>query len=654
MLCKKPRQSGGVFCLYGVYLFYTAYTWFQVMDKNSLQIKHFSVIQRSLFLGVGLFLIILLWQTGHWSRQLALENLQQQNQHQLRLFIANLEGELEKYKFLPELLATNSLLINFLENPNDVKSITALNRYLETINEVANASDTYLMNAEGWTIAASNWLSERPFIGRNFAYRPYFQEAMKGKLGRYFALGSTSNKRGYYFAYPVKGDAGILGAVVIKIELQGFEESWRELKEEFVVTDPDGVIFISTNDDWRYKSLYPLDEEVISRVQDSRRYGNAKIGTLNVTLKDELTGQAQVVNIGDPRKSDHLMLVRAMPDAGWQVHIFAGLGVVNAQVLKSLFITTIVYIALVFLVFYFVQRSRRLKERERYEQRAKRILEQRVKERTSDLTNANIRLLREIEEHRRTDETLRKTQDELIQAAKMAALGQMSSGINHELNQPLAAIRSYADNARAYLARDRKEEASWNLEQIAELTERMAKISRQLKVFSRKTTGQLVTVSLQAVIENALKIVGPQLKDTETEFRRFLPAEEVYVMADMVQLEQVLVNLISNAVHAVEQQSTRWIQLRVATDDNKASIQILDNGPGIAEENLERIFDPFFTTKSEERGLGLGLSISYRIVEMLHGSLTAGNQEKGGAIFTLRLDLAVLREKQVDQRIVTT
>lgn len=619
------------------------------MDKNSIHSKRSRVIQQLLSLVVGLLLIFLLWQTGHWSRQLALENLQQQSQHQLRLFVANLQGELQKYEFLPELLATNSLLINFLHHPNDVKSINALNRYLETINEVANASDTYLMNAEGWTIAASNWLSERPFIGRNFAYRPYFQEAMQGKLGRYFALGSTSNKRGYYFAYPVKDDNGILGAVVIKIELQGFEQSWRELKEEFVVTDPDGVIFISTKDEWRYKSLYPLDKTVIDRVQDSKRYGNAEIGTLNVAKKDQLTEQAQVVNIGDPRQSDHLMLVREMPEAGWKVHIFSSLGVVNSQVLKSLLITTIVYIAIVFLVFYFIQRSRRLKERERYEKRVKRVLEQRVKERTADLTSANIRLLREIEEHRRTDETLRKTQDELIQAAKMAALGQLSSGINHELNQPLAAIRSYADNARAYLVRDRKDDASWNLEQIAELTERMATISRQLKVFSRKTTGQLVTVSVQAVIDNAMKIVGPQLKDTETEFRRIVPADAIYVQADMIQLEQVLVNLITNAVHAVEQQSERWIQLMVSTDNGKASIQILDNGPGIAVENLDQIFDPFFTTKSEDRGLGLGLSISYRIVEMMHGTLTADNHGSGGAVFTLRLDLAVLDENKLTQ-----
>lgn len=318
------------------------------MDKNSLQTKRSKLIQQTLFLSLALLLVILLWQTAHWSRQIALENLQQQNQHQLRLFVANLQGELEKYKFLPELLATNSLLINFLQNPNDVKRITDLNRYLETINKVADASDTYLMNVEGWTIAASNWSSERPFIGRNFSYRPYFQEAMKGKLGRYFALGSTSNKRGYYFAYPVKDAEKILGAVVIKIELQGFEESWRESKEEFVVTDPDGVIFISTNNDWRYKSLYPLEKAVINRVQDSRRYGDATIGTLNVTKKDQLTTEAQVVNIGDPRMSDHLMLVKDMPEAGWQVHIFAGLGVVNSQVLRSLLITTIVYIAIVF------------------------------------------------------------------------------------------------------------------------------------------------------------------------------------------------------------------------------------------------------------------------------------------------------------------
>lgn len=617
-----------------------------------IKFAHFSLKKshrRLLLVGVISLFLLVLWLTGHWSRQIALENLQQQNQHQLKLFVANLQGQLEKYEILPELLATNSLLLNFLQYPNDINTITALNRYLETINKVANASDTYLMNAKGWTIAASNWLSDRPFIGRNFGFRPYFQEAMQGRLGRYFALGSTSNRRGYYFAYPVRDQEKIQGAVVMKIEFNDFEESWSAFREDFVVTDPDGVIFISTNDAWRYKSLSPLDDSVLERIHASRRYGDVEIGSLEINRKDQLSGHAQVVNMGNARLTDHLMLVQEMPEAGWRVHTFASLNVVNGQMLKSMLFAAILYIAVLFLLLYIFQRSRRIRERQRFEKRAKQVLERRVQERTADLTEANLRLLKEIEEHRRTDETLRRTRDELIQAAKMAALGQMSSGINHELNQPLAAIRSYADNARALLTRDRQAEASWNLEQIAELTERMAKISRQLKVFSRKTSGQIVAVSLQAVIDNALKIVGPQLKDTETELHTNLPGEEIYVLSDMVQLEQVLVNLLTNAIHAVEPQAERRVEISVTQQADKAIVEILDNGPGIEPANLERIFDPFFTTKSEERGLGLGLSISYRIVEMMHGSLTAANRPQGGALFTLQLDLANMVENQPGQ-----
>lgn len=619
------------------------------MDIKFVQISLKKSHRKLLFVAVAALFGLVLWMTGHWSRQIALENLQHQNQHQLKLFVASLKGQLQKYEILPELLATNSLLLNFLQYPNDVNTITALNRYLESINRVAGASDTYLMNSQGWTIAASNWLSDRPFIGRNFGFRPYFKQAMQGKLGRYFALGTTSNRRGYYFAYPVRDREKIQGAVVMKIEFNQFEQNWRAFQEDFVVTDPDGVIFISTNDEWRYKSLTPLEDSVLERIHASRRYGDVEIGTLSIDPKDRLSETAQVVNMGISRHSDHLMLEQEMPEAGWRVHTFTSLTVVNGQMLKSLLFAAILYIAIVLLVLYLVQRSRRIKERARFEKRAKQVLERRVQERTTDLTEANLRLMKEIEEHRRTDETLRQTQNELIQAAKMAALGQLSSGINHELNQPLAAIRSYADNARALLSRERSEEASWNLEQIAELTERMAKISRQLKVFSRKTSGQIVVVSLQAVIDNALKIVGPQLKDTETTLRRNVLREELYVMSDMVQLEQVLVNLLTNAVHAVEQQDEPWIEIAVARQQDKAIIRILDNGPGIEPANLERIFDPFFTTKSEDRGLGLGLSISYRIVEMMQGTLTAANRPEGGAIFTVQLNIANMGQIQNEQ-----
>jgi len=585
-------------------------------------------------------LVLLWWQSSHWAHTFALENLKEQSEHQLSLYAANLRGQLEKYEFLPEILATDELLIRFLQSPGELASINALNRHLETINAVANASDTYLMNAEGWTIAASNWQSAKPFIGRNFGYRPYFKEAMKGKLGRYFALGTTSNKRGYYFAYPVRKGAAILGAVVIKIDLSTLENSWRALKEKFVVTDQDGVIFISTVDKWRYKSLFPLKPEMTSRIEASLRYGKSKIGTLGIRVTDELDKEALVINTGDRRSADHLMLSKDMPEAGWRIHLFSDLGIVNKQVLRAVIFVTILYGAFVFWILFILQRSKRIKERERFQLKVKEVLEAKVKERTADLSASNLRLMTEIEERQRTDQALRQTQDELIQAAKMAVLGQMASGINHELNQPLAAIRSYADNAQALLDRERKEDAHWNLQQISDLTDRMAKISGQLKVFSRKTSGQLVSVSLQAVVEYALKIVGPHLKDTETEFNCTFPDHEIYVLADMVQLEQVLVNLINNAIHAVEHQDNRLIRLNIELSEKECCLMIRDNGPGIADKNLTRIFDPFFTTKSAEQGLGLGLSISFRIIEMMKGTLSARNHKEGGAIFTVKLRLA--------------
>lgn len=585
-------------------------------------------------------MIFILWQSAHWAYQFSLESLRERSEHQLSLYVSNLRGQLEKYEFLPELLATNKLFIEFLKTPHEGQSIEGLNRYLETINGVADASDTYLMNAEGWTIAASNWQSEKPFVGRNFAFRPYFQEAMKGKLGRYFALGTTSNKRGYYFAFPVTSEANILGAVVMKIDLSTLESRWSIFNEEFAVTDPDGVIFISTNSEWRYKSLFPIAQELKEQVIKSKRYGESTIGTLDILITEKLSDWAMVVNTGNRRNADHLMLVQDMPEAGWRIHLFSDLNAVNVQVLRALVFVTILYGALIFSLLYLIQRRKRIKERERYQQKAKLILEERVRERTADLSATNVHLTREIEERLRTEQTLRETRDELIQSAKLAVLGQMASGINHELNQPLAAIRSYADNAQALLERDRATDAQWNLQQISELTERMAKISSQLKIFSRKTSGQLVSVSLQAVVDNVLKIEGPLLKETGTEFSSTLPEVEVYVLADMVQLEQVFVNLINNAIHAVEDQDTRTIKLDVKLYNKRCDLILTDNGLGITDENITKIFDPFFTTKSAERGLGLGLSISHRIAEMMRGNLSATNHVDGGAIFTLQLQLA--------------
>ncbi|MCU7845232.1 MAG: sensor histidine kinase [Candidatus Thiodiazotropha sp. (ex Monitilora ramsayi)] len=586
-----------------------------------------------------------LWQIAELVQEQTLSEMNINGQRQLNIYVTHLKGQLEKYEFLPELLSTNARLVELLKRPGDRERTEALNRYLETINTIANASDTYLMNREGLTIAASNWQSEKPFIGRNFSFRPYFQQAMQGRLGRYFALGSTSGRRGYYFAYPVRNLEEILGAVVIKVDLTLLEQQWRGRQEEVVVTDPEGVIFITTRPDWRFRSLYLLNETDRQRINQSRRYSGTQVEPLNIRQREELSDKSRLLTLGPMKGKDHLSgeedyLVQRipMPEAGWQVHLMTPLKQVQRRIGWSLIITTFAFVALALMILVLQQRYKRRRERTRYEAQANQSLreardrlEQRVEERTVDLRQ-------EMAERRRMEHALRQTRDELIQAAKLAMLGQMSASISHEINQPLAAIRSYTDNAKKFLQQDRCDDVAWNLEQIAELISGMTQISSQLKLFARKTDGQRSPVLLHNAIEASKRILLPQLSRTGTEVRLQSLSEDIEVMADPVRLEQVLVNLIGNAVNAMEEQTERWVSIGIEPGDDRLRLTIHDNGPGISEEHLKRIFDPFFTTR--ETGLGLGLSISQHIIESMGGTLMAKNSEQGGALFSLELPLA--------------
>ncbi|MCG7866912.1 MAG: ATP-binding protein, partial [Candidatus Thiodiazotropha taylori] len=519
--------------------------------------------------------------------------------------------------------------------------IDALNRYLETINTITHASDTYLMDNQGLTIAASNWQSEKPFVGRNFSYRPYFKQAMQGQLGRYYALGSTSGRRGYYFAYPVRHEGGILGTVVIKIDLTKLEQQWQGRDTEVIVTDPEGVIFITTRAGWRFRSLSALSPEERQRILESRRYSGAAVEPLDVAYREQLSESAQWIEISGQKRrraESYLMLAQPMPEAGWLVHLLIPMKEVKQEVLDAIGASSVAFTVLLLIGLVMSQRYRRNRERALYEaevnqslREARDRLEQRVQERTVDLHQ-------EIEERRRIQEALQETRDELIQAAKLAMLGQMSASISHEVNQPLAAIRTYTDNARLLLEQERCADVSWNLEQISELIETMTQISSQLKLFARKSDGSRRPVSVHNVIESSKRILNPQLRKSATEIQYKLAKQDPLVMADPVRLEQVLVNLIANAVNAMENQQSRWVSIEMVKQGGELKIDILDNGPGIPADHLERIFDPFFTTK--ESGLGLGLSISHHIIESMGGTLSAHNSEKAGALFTLRLPLA--------------
>ena len=572
--------------------------------------------------------------------------------------MTHLKGQLEKYEYLPELISTNRRLVDLLRGPPDPERITALNRYLEEINLVSDASDTYVMDATGLTIAASNWDSERPFVGRDFSYRPYFQEALKGRLGRYYALGMTSRKRGYYFAYPVRSADAILGAVVIKVDMGAVEAQWQRQAHEVLVTDPDGVVFVTSRSDWRFRTLEPLSAEARKLVLASRRYPGEDLASLPVSRREALDRQATWLTVleegkhGESHSRDFLMQQHQMQEAGWTVHLLSSLTETNRRVLNALAILSAGYLALVLLVLALRQRYKRRQEAARFEARARTTLkaaydelERRVKERTVELLSANDQLTQEIEERRRAEQELRRTQHELIQAAKLATLGQMSAGINHEINQPLAAMRAYVDNTKTFLERGRLAEARWNLEQIADLVDRMAQIGTQLKTFSRKSTGHVGSVSLAVVMGRAEAIVSPRRRRVGASVEQVLSDLGLWVLADEVTLQQVLVNLLGNALQALEGLQERLVRISGELRGDKVAICIDDSGSGIAEEHIGKVFDPFFTTKEASEGLGLGLTISARIIEELGGRLSVSSSDLGGARLEILLPVAEDRSR---------
>ncbi|AWJ94828.1 two-component sensor histidine kinase (plasmid) [Azospirillum baldaniorum] len=275
---------------------------------------------------------------------------------------------------------------------------------------------------------------------------------------------------------------------------------------------------------------------------------------------------------------------------------------------------------------------------------AQQLLERTVAERTGDLRTTNARLEQAIAEHQRAERDLRDTQAELVQAGKLAALGQLAAGVGHELNQPLSAIRSYAHNGRKLIALGRVAEAEGNLGKIADLTARMANITNHLKRFARRPDTRLGAVELAPVVQGALALFGDRLREESVELTVDLPedrpGEPLRVRAEEVRLEQVLVNLLSNALDAVADAPQRRIAIAAEAAEGTVRVTVRDNGPGIPDAVAGQVFDPFFTTKPVGAGLGLGLSISYNIVRDFGGALSVAESGPGGTVFLLTLTRA--------------
>lgn len=602
-----------------------------------------------------LALIGVLWQTVYWSRQYALDQIEQRSQRTLNLIAESLRGDLDKFKVLPQLIsASDASLRDAVTGTMSTSELQDINLLLEHINTITGALDTYLMDQNGDTVAASNWASENTFIGKNFAYRPYFQMALQGRLGRYFALGTTSGERGYYFSYPVRSNNTSVGAVVVKMPVGTHEANWKTENQEVIVVDQLGVVFLSSHKDWLFKTLQPMSSEAMRALIESRQYADEELGTLNVEVipDSDSDGVRQFFDMPsanaktENEREQFLALETDMLDANWRVILLARTAQVDPRVHLAVLVVLLLILGASLAGIAIYHRRRGLEERITFQERAREQLERRVEERTIELTTANLELRKEIAERERAEETVQRTQESLVQASKLAALGQMAAGLSHELNQPLAAIRSYADNARAFIERGRNDEAYGNLSGISELTERMSRIIKNLRTYARDGSVDLRPTSLRTALNESLLLMDARVRELCVDVSVTGETEDLSVMAGDVRLQQVFVNLIANALDAMSASDTRRLEIDVQGDANAATVTFIDTGSGIPDSKLANVFDPFFSTKEVGKGMGMGLSITWGLVQRFGGSIEVKNGEAGGAVVTVSLRRAdVIRDK---------
>lgn len=593
-----------------------------------------------------------------WQRGVA--ELQRNAAVRVNRTTSALKSTLDRYESLPYLLGSHPYVQDLLAEPQRADLTARANRYLEDLNEHAHATVTYVVGADGLCVAASNWRAPDSFVGIEYRFRPYFIDAMNGRVGRFFGIGTISRDPGYYISQPVWRDGRIAGVVVVKLNLEWFQGA--DASEPLVVADDHGVVFLSSVPAWKYHTLHPLTEPVAASIYETRQYAQQPVTPLPLRVEQVLGADAEIVRVGAGRRAPRFLASkRRIGEPDWLLVTLAPLAPVDADARNATIVTGFGFVSIALLAFYWRMRRARVREMIRGRallQQAYAELNRRVEERTADLSQANAQLQKEVGDRIRAEQELRAAHDELIQASKLAALGQMAAGITHELNQPLAALRSFSDNTRVLLDRGEQGAARENLEAIAALTERMGKITNQLKLFVGRAKPRNERTLVVRALRSVIALLGERMRgvtlmltlrdatvapaqDAPLDLARDYP--ELVARCEDLRLEQVLINLLGNALDAVGGAAAAAvvaapaIDVTIVVSPATLSIEVRDNGPGIAPDLLPRLFEPFFTTKEMGRGLGLGLAISSSIASDAGGALTARNAPDGGALFVLTL-----------------
>lgn len=574
------------------------------------------------------------WTAGHFAWVGAVTALRHETSYSAALHSAVLNSELEKLRSLPFVLAEDPDVRALLETHGGARA-ARLNRKLDGLSVRTRASAIYVMDAKGLTLAASNWQLPTTFVGSNYSFRPYFSQALRSGSAEYFALGTVSRRPGLFLARRVEGARGPVGVVAVKVEFDRLEAEWKVPGVSTLVSDGHGVVLLTSNPEWRFRTVRQLAPAERQRIREGQQFGGAPLTPLPLRPlgRDGLVTQ---ISFGDERTPTFMQVSAPASTPGWNLHLLKQADdQLRAAVLPAQFIGFVLAACCAAAVAALVRwRERQVTEAVRQE-RARSELEARVEQRTAELRKARERLLVEIDERRRAEAVQQALQNDLVQASKLAVLGQIAAGVAHEINQPVAAIRAFADNAAVFVDRAQSQQAKKNLTMIASLTDRIGGITGELRAFSRKTTRDKFPVSLDQAIAGALLLMGPRLNTQRVRLVRDAVSPDVRVEAEPTRLEQVLVNLLQNALEALDGRPHPAIHLQIELRAATVTVAICDNGPGLESQTAAELFTPFVTTKAN--GLGLGLVISRDIMTDFGGDLRVTESQLGGAAFVLTL-----------------
>ena len=598
-------------------------------------------------------LVALTWSTHAWVQQRQLDELHRTLDSRAELYAASIGGALNKYEFLPLAVAQSEAVAQLLEQPTAAR-VVDINAYLIDINRRAGAFAVYVLDAQGTTLASSNWQDRSSYVGVNYGFRPYFKNAIAGGIGRFYGIGASTFEAGYFISQPVLRHGRIIGIVAAKVNLDWIEQSWRTpgAGEQIWVRDANGVIILATTPSFKFTSLAALSAAAKRDISEQRQFLQENLPILPHRVQRQFADGASVMSLARAQSDDKAELAastdwlavnRALGPLQWQITVLAELDQVDEAARNAAIGAALGWALLMLALMYARQRRRRIAERLNAQQTlalAYEQLEIKVAQRTADLLHANGRLQAEVSERERAEQTLRYAQAELVQSGKLAAIGQMAAGVTHELNQPLAALQTFSDNARVFLARGRIDDALDNLSTISDLVKRLGYVTSQLKGFARRSDDARKPVNVRQAFAQTMLQIRTRRNSQRLVLHESWPGEDIVVLCNAIGLEQVFTNLLSNAMDAVPDGEDVHLWLQVRSEGLLAIIHVTDNGPGIALASLDRIFDPFYTTK--EHGLGLGLSISAGIVRAAGGALAVRNRssaEGGGAQFTITLTL---------------